>query len=59
MDLYRTLDLKSNPVKSSHFENNFKRTTNCPATWANMNELVRSRAVDPEPDLGAEAILDG
>jgi len=37
-DLYRTLDLKYNPVKSSRFENNFKRTINCPATRANMNE---------------------
>jgi len=24
MDFYRTLDLKSNPVNISHFENNFK-----------------------------------
>jgi len=38
MDLYWTLDLKSNPMGSSHFENNFKRTINCPATRANMNE---------------------
>jgi len=35
---YRTLDLKSNPVGSSHFENNFKITINCPATRANMND---------------------
>jgi len=38
MDLYRTLDLKSNPMDSSHFENNFKQTMNCPRTRANMNE---------------------
>jgi len=38
MDLYRTLDLKFNPVDSSHFESNFKRTINCPTTRANMNE---------------------
>jgi len=38
MDLYRILDLKSNPGNSSHFEMNFKRTINCPATRANMNE---------------------
>jgi len=38
MDLYRTLNLKSNPVNSSHFENNFKRTINCPATRVNMDE---------------------
>jgi len=25
MDLYRTLDLKCNPMDSSHVENNFKR----------------------------------
>jgi len=34
VDLYRTLDLKSNPVDSSHFENTFKRTINCLATRA-------------------------
>ena len=38
MDLYRTLDLKSNPMDSSCFENNFKRTISCPATRANMKE---------------------
>jgi len=38
MDLYRTLDLKSNPMDSSHIENNFKRTIHCPATPASMNE---------------------
>jgi len=38
MDLYRTLDLKFNPVNSSHFESNFKRTVNYPTTRANMNE---------------------
>jgi len=38
MDLYRTLDLKSDPTNSSHFENNFKRTINCPATRANMKK---------------------
>jgi len=36
---YRTLDLKSNPTDNSRFENNFKRTKNCPVTRANMNEL--------------------
>jgi len=38
MDLYKTLDLKFNPMNSSHFENNIKRTINCPTTRANMNE---------------------
>jgi len=38
IDLYRTLDLKSNPMDSSHFENNFKRIINCPVTRGNMNE---------------------
>jgi len=38
MDLYRTLDLKFHPMDSSHFESNFKRTTNCPTTRVNMNE---------------------
>jgi len=35
---YRTLDLKFNPVDSSHFESNFKRTKNCLTTRANTNE---------------------
>jgi len=43
MDLYKTLDLKSNPVDSSHFENNFKRTINCLATRDNMNEPIKQR----------------
>jgi len=38
MDLYETLDLKFNPMDSSHLENNFKRTINCQTTRANMNE---------------------
>jgi len=41
MDLYRTLDLKSNPMDSSHFGNNFKRMKNCPATRDNVNEPSR------------------
>ena len=41
--LFRTLDLKSNPMDNSHFENNFKRTINCPVTRANMNELSKQR----------------
>jgi len=45
MDLYRTLDLHSNPMDNGQsngvpFENNFKRTINCSATWANMNEPI-------------------
>jgi len=44
MDLYRTLDMKSNPMNNSYFENNFKRTINCPATRANMNEPRTYRA---------------
>jgi len=43
MDLYRTLDLKFNPMDSSYFENNFKRTINCPTTRANMNEPSKRR----------------
>jgi len=38
MDLFKTLDLKFNSVDSSHFDNNFKRTINCPTTRANTNE---------------------
>jgi len=38
MDLCRTSDLKFNPMDSSHFESNFKRTINCPTTLVNMNE---------------------
>jgi len=30
-------------MDSSHFENNFIRTTNCPATRANMNEPSKQR----------------
>jgi len=66
LDLYIALDLKSNPMDSSHFENNFKRTINCPATRANMNEpSIRSRAVEPDPKqfcmarTGAKNFLDG
>ena len=59
MDLYRTLDLKSTAMDSSHFENNLKWTINCPATRANMNEPSRLRSRTVEPDPGAEAILNG
>jgi len=38
MDSHSTLDLKFNPIDSSHFESNFKRTINYPTTRANMNE---------------------
>jgi len=38
MDLYRTLDLKVNPMDSSHFESNFKRTIKCATTRANIND---------------------
>jgi len=41
--LYRTLDLQSNPMDSSQFGNNFKRTIRCPATQANMNEPSKQR----------------
>ena len=43
MNLYRPLDFKYNPIDSSYFENNFKRTTNCPATRANMKEPSKQR----------------
>jgi len=33
MDLNRTLDFKSNLMDSFRFENNLKRTINCPITW--------------------------
>jgi len=62
MDLCRTLDLKSNPMDSFHFENNFKRTINCATTRAGMNKRstqqgceARSRSrsnfgwLEPEP----------
>jgi len=38
MDLYRKLDLKSNSMDSFQFQNNYKRTINCSATRADMNE---------------------
>jgi len=40
---YRTLDLKSNPVDSSHFDNYFKRTISCPVTRLNMNVPSKQR----------------
>jgi len=45
VDLYRTLDLMSNPVDSSHFRAycNFKRTINCPATWTNTYHPSKQR----------------
>jgi len=43
MNLYRSLALKCNPTVSSHFQYNVKRTTNCPATRANVNELSKQR----------------
>ena len=55
MDVHGTLDLKSNSVDSSHFENNFKRTINCPATRAIMNEPNTQQSCGS----GAEAIFDG
>jgi len=55
MNLHRTLDLKSNAMDSSHFENSFKRTINCPTTRADMNApSTQQRCVS-----GAKAILDG
>jgi len=44
MDLCRTSDLKFKPMDSSHFENNFKRTINCPTTRANLNEPSKRRS---------------
>jgi len=43
LNMHRTLDFKSNPMDSSHFENNFKRTMNCPITRVNMNEPSTQR----------------
>jgi len=43
MYLYRTLNFKSNPLDSTHFENNFKRTIDCPVTRANMNKPSKQR----------------
>jgi len=45
VDLNITLDLKSNPVNSSYFDNNFKQMINCPATQANMNKHIKQRTV--------------
>ena len=42
-------------MDSPHFENNFERTINCPATRANMNEPSTQHVCG----AGAEAILDG
>jgi len=43
MDLYGTLDLKSNPMDSSHIENNFKQTIKCAGTRANVNEPSKQK----------------
>jgi len=43
MDLYITLDLKTKPMDSSHYENNFKQTINCPMIWAGINEPRKQR----------------
>jgi len=43
LDLYRALDLKSNPMDGFHFEINFKRTATCPATRADINESSKQR----------------
>jgi len=42
-DLYRRLDVKFNSMDSSHFENNFKQTINCPITQAHVNEPSKRR----------------
>jgi len=55
MRLYRTVDWKSNPMDSSHFENNFKRTIRWPTPRANMNEPSTQQVWG----AGAGAILDG
>ena len=54
--------LKSNPMESSHLENNSKRTINCPATRSDMNEPNISRRAldsDPYPAAGTEKFLQG
>jgi len=43
VDLYRTLHLKSTPMNSSHFQNNTKRTKNCPVIGSNMNDPSKRR----------------
>jgi len=40
LDLYIALDLKFNPTDTSHFENNFKRTINCPVLGLIRMSLV-------------------
>jgi len=40
MDLNGTLDFKSNLMDSFRFENNLKRTINCPVTWLIWMSLV-------------------
>jgi len=40
---YRTLDLKLNPMDSTHFENNFKGTINCSTTRAIIYKPSLSR----------------
>jgi len=41
MDLYRTLHFNYNPMNYPHYENNFKRTKNCPVNRLIWMSLVR------------------
>jgi len=43
MDLYRTLDFKSNLVDSSHFENKFQTNDKLSNNSAKMNEPSKQR----------------
>jgi len=55
---YRTLDMKSNPMDSSHFENNFKRTINCPVNRANMDERSQRRSQRGAKEAQAPPLSD-
>jgi len=55
LGLYRTLDLKFIPMDSPHFKNTLKRTINCPATRADMNEPGTQQGCG----VGVEAIFNG
>ena len=45
MDMYRTLDLKLNPMDSFHFENNFKRTIVMDTSDHNMADSEKSEII--------------
>jgi len=60
MGLHRTFEFECQSNGQSPFDNNLKRTINCPVTRANMNEpSTQSRAVEPGLKFRAPAPAPG